>query len=110
MKDIIVIFTENNARILEGQKASAYFGRQDCLINPKIPQGIPPHHWKLEKGKIVEMSSDEKALRDSLHKAAPIPPFIPPLLPKRSIKLVQGVIISVITILCMVALKHLLKM
>lgn len=63
MNDTIVIFGTHSARIHHGKDGSL-FRSPECLINPKIPPGVPPHHWKNVNGQIVEMDSEEKAARD----------------------------------------------
>lgn len=58
--DIVVIFGENGARILHGQDGRKYIGAKNALVNPAIPPRVPPHHWKIQDGQIVEMSDGEK--------------------------------------------------
>lgn len=66
-KNFAVVFTENGARILKLKKGvdSRQFKQSDTrLLNPEIPRGVPPHYWKNVGGKIVEMTDEEKRLRD----------------------------------------------
>jgi hypothetical protein len=54
MKDFIVVFHPNGARIYKGPEAIAFYQDDpNALLNPKIPDGVPPHLWALEDGKIV---------------------------------------------------------
>lgn len=52
MSDFAVIFTEGNARLKYGD-LSAYRGKPNVLINPKIPSGVPPHLWCIRDGEIA---------------------------------------------------------
>ena len=51
----VVIWQSNGqVRIIHGINPSDYRGRMDCLIDPVIPRGIPPHQWiKHPNGYIV---------------------------------------------------------
>ncbi len=61
MKTKVVVFTSNNARILTNPSAHPEGG----LVNPDLSlvRGCPPHFWKLVHGKILPMTTPEKALR-----------------------------------------------
>lgn len=63
----VVIFTANNARILQVEDSDPYKSMSNALVDPDLKglRGIPPHHWKLVDGKVVEMTPVEKASRDS---------------------------------------------
>ena len=68
MKQKLVIFTTNNARILVGADPADYPG---ALVNPDLSavKGIAPHFWKLADGRIVPMSASEKQARLAEHAA-----------------------------------------
>lgn len=60
----VVIFTENNARIVTNPEDLDYFKRlPNALINPDFSKvkGIPPHFWKCVDGKLEAMSADERS-------------------------------------------------
>lgn len=69
-KNRVVIFSNGIPRILTGINPSDYLGVSNVVINPDLSKliGIPPHHWKLSDGQIVEMSDAEKKVI-SLHPA-----------------------------------------
>lgn len=96
----VVVFTSDNARVLEGQDPAKYQGRQDCLIDPKIPQGVPPHHWKLSKGQLVEMTDEEKSQRNLIHSLPEITSKHPRKTPIKTPKRAKAIIISIILITC----------
>ena len=64
MKTKVVVFTENNARILINPSPMPQAGPR-VFINPDLSavRGVAPHFWKVAHGKIVPMSRPEKALR-----------------------------------------------
>lgn len=66
MKNKIVIFTTNNARIVISDDVKKYKTMTNALINPDLSKvaGVPTHHWKLSGGKVAEMSRPEKVARD----------------------------------------------
>jgi hypothetical protein len=66
MNDVVVIFSDNNTRILSGVNGNDYSSNSNILINPIIPSGIPPHKWKLSHGKIVIHDEVEIQRRESL--------------------------------------------
>lgn len=63
-KTRVVIFTENNARILVNPLNVERFKEMpNAVVNPDLQhvKNIPPHFWKLtESGNIVPMSDEEK--------------------------------------------------
>jgi len=70
LKDICVIFLKNNARIIVGPD-SRVINREHSsvsLMNPNLDavKAIPPHYWKMSKGKIVPMNDLEKQVRDHM--------------------------------------------
>lgn len=54
MKDFYVVFGDNGARIVKGDKPAG-----ECLKNPSLAnvRGIAPHLWKLVNGEIVSSVS-----------------------------------------------------
>jgi hypothetical protein len=71
MKNKVVIFTKNNARVLTNPKnLDHYVGHPAALINPDLSlvAGEPPHFWKLDNGKIVPMTRPEKLERLEHHR------------------------------------------
>ena len=63
MENRVVIFDltgKNPPRILHGVNPSEYYKRNDAVVNPKFPRGVPPHQWKLVNGEIVAMDELEK--------------------------------------------------
>jgi hypothetical protein len=65
-KEFIVVFTKNNARIIMGGGMGAVGSSDRVVSSPDLSgvRGIPPHHWKLENGKIVPMDAKERSERD----------------------------------------------
>jgi len=63
---ITVVFTRNNARIIHGDAGKKYHGHSCVVVNPdlSVVKNVPPHFWKLSKGKIVPMNGVEKAIRN----------------------------------------------
>lgn len=61
----VVIFTENNARVLHVDDVTPFKDNPNAVINPdlKAVAGLPPHFWKFQDGKIVSMGRPEKVLR-----------------------------------------------
>lgn len=62
MSNFHVIFTENNARIYQGECTDH---KETCIHNPNLNAvaGIPPHLWKVVNGKIVPMTNGEMVVR-----------------------------------------------
>lgn len=62
----IVIFLEKNARILYTESETFYKGLPNVAINPDLSRvaGSPPHHWRLEGGKVVLHDQKERQKRD----------------------------------------------
>lgn len=69
MKRVAWIFDENNARVeKDPEKIKQLEGQPNVLINPNHPLGVPPHHWKLEDGKItVHDETEIKRREEFLH-------------------------------------------
>jgi hypothetical protein len=65
-KDFIVVFTQNNARIIMGGGMGAVGQSDKVVSNPDLSavRGIPPQYWKIVSGKVVPMSIPERASRD----------------------------------------------
>lgn len=66
-KNVVVIFTENNARIKVNPPDIGTLSMLDnCVINPDLQyvKGVSPHHWKRVGQKIVPMNSIERVFRD----------------------------------------------
>lgn len=64
----VVIFTENNARILcNPPNIEDYKRCANALIDPdlKAVAGVPPHLWKLIDGKAVIMDAAESKTRNT---------------------------------------------
>lgn len=61
----MVVFTENNARILHVDDISHLEPHPSIHINPnlKAVEGLPPHFWKVVDGKIVSMGGNERLQR-----------------------------------------------
>ena len=53
MDNIAVVFSKQGVRIYHGINPSDYVGRRDVLINPKFPNGIPPHLWEKKGNEIT---------------------------------------------------------
>lgn len=63
---ILVVFTENNARILKNPSNFEDLKTlKNVLVDPKLDEvsGLPPHFWKLQEGRIVAMNADEQKTR-----------------------------------------------
>jgi hypothetical protein len=69
----LVVFTPNGARVHEGASPSDIPATLPYLIDPKIPRGVPPHHWKLFENRIVQMTDEEKKKMDDRISRIPIP-------------------------------------
>lgn len=67
----IVIFTENNSRILRVADISHYICKANVVIDPDLSlvEGVPPHLWCLSEGKIVPMMEEMKVNRHEHIKA-----------------------------------------
>lgn len=63
----VVVFTENNARILYEESVAGWTGDPRALINPDLSSvhGVPPHFWKREGDGIVPMNEAEKLEREA---------------------------------------------
>ena len=68
MKNVIVVFTENSARIhVNPANAEELLAEPHALLNPDLSavKGLPPHLWKLSGNKIVPMSEAAQAVRQA---------------------------------------------
>jgi hypothetical protein len=66
----VVVFTKNNARILTNPLAIKVLERwENAVVDPDLSEmrGVPLEFWKLEDGKIVEMTRPEKLVRIAHH-------------------------------------------
>ncbi len=63
----VIVFTENNARILYVEDTAPYVDREDALIDPDLSkvQGLAPQHWKKGVGEVLPMGSQECVIRDT---------------------------------------------
>jgi hypothetical protein len=69
MKNVAVVFTSNNARILKNpDNLNDIQKYPNALINPDLSNVIntAPHHWKVVEGKIVPMDAAERLKRDQV--------------------------------------------
>ena len=67
MKDRIVVFTKNNARVLVGQDLpKRIHPKAKYVVNPDLSKvkGVPLHYWKLDGESICELTPFEKRLRN----------------------------------------------
>ena len=67
MRNIVVVFTENNARIItEPEDLSIYSSMPNALINPDLSSvvRVPPHLWKIDNGKIAPIEGKAKVTRE----------------------------------------------
>lgn len=64
MKDFIVVFGKDNARIIKGINPSDWQNVPGVAVNPDLSElkGIPPNHWKLVDSKIVSKPEEEKEI------------------------------------------------
>lgn len=65
-KEIAVVFTPTNARVLINPPNLAdLVSSGECILNPDMTyvKQVPPHFWKYESGCIVPMTAEEQALR-----------------------------------------------
>ncbi len=125
MSHKVVVFTENNARILiNPEHIELYADMPNAVIDPDLSGvvKVPPHLWKLQDGKIVKMGLRESINRikhidanganndlGSLPAPPPEPVIVPvvievkksikPLLIKISLYLLAAAMGSAITIL-----------
>jgi len=59
----VLIYNKQTGKIksyLKSVNTPDYLNRNDVIINPKIPKGVPLKFLKVENGKVVEMSQSEK--------------------------------------------------
>lgn len=61
----VVIFTENNARIVNVDDITPYQAMSNVLINPDITKltGLAPHFWKKSGNQLLPMTKSEQASR-----------------------------------------------
>lgn len=62
MKDFIVVFGDNGARIVKGINVEDWKNIPGVLINPDLSKlaGVPPHRWRLDSSTIVETQDASK--------------------------------------------------
>lgn len=68
----VVIFEGDNAKISHGDWSRGQLSSMSNIaIDPDLTAvgHSPPHHWKLENGKVVLHTPEECASRDALHRA-----------------------------------------
>jgi hypothetical protein len=65
VKNLCVVFTHNNARVIQTEDISRVHEYENVVINADLSYvaGVPPHFWKFENGFIVPMNHDEKKAR-----------------------------------------------
>lgn len=66
MKDVVVVLTRNNARlIVNPSDLDKFLGKQNVFINPDLTdlKGVPPHFWKAQRGRLVPMNALERRFR-----------------------------------------------
>jgi hypothetical protein len=69
MKPYLIVFTENNARIVKDPDAiEALKGKPNSYFKPDLSRvkGIPPHLWSVLDGEIVPMHEDHREERIKL--------------------------------------------
>ncbi len=68
-KHKVVLFLEQNARILTLSDPEPYRGIPYCVIDPDLSavKAHPPHYWQLIDGKVIPISNEEKIKRDAAH-------------------------------------------
>jgi hypothetical protein len=62
LDNVVVVFTENNARILHNpEDLSAYESMPNAVINPDLTGVIkvPPHLWQLKDGLVLRLHDSE---------------------------------------------------
>lgn len=83
--NIVVMFTDNNARVLRNPINLEYLKTLDnVLVNPNLSKvtGIPPHLWAKEGDSIRAMSEEESIERHKHHEVHGVlndihKPFVP---------------------------------
>lgn len=66
MKNKVVVFLKNNARVITNPESLDTFkDMENALINPtfKNVKGIPPHFWKIVRGELHSMGEAEQKER-----------------------------------------------
>lgn len=68
-KHKVVLFLEDNARIITTQDPKKYENVPYCLIDPDLTavKGHPPHYWRLVDGKVIPITNEEKIRRDAAY-------------------------------------------
>ena len=63
----VVVFTKHNARVLKGKRLDKDYSKENVLLDPDLSlvHGVPPQYWKREGDRIIEMSPEEKRIRDT---------------------------------------------
>jgi hypothetical protein len=69
MKNKIVYFGDKNAVIYTVESVKPFINNKDVLINPDLSgvDRLPPHHWKRDGYKVIEMTESEKKAVDLWH-------------------------------------------
>jgi hypothetical protein len=70
----VVVFTANNARIVELQGPQLHgflLEHPSAMVEPSLDAvaGLPPHYWKRAGNKIVPLTASEKIAVDQSHQA-----------------------------------------
>ena len=65
----VVVFTEDNARVLYTDTPQLWEHTPQAVIEPDLKEvtGVAPHFWKLVDGKVVPMNDVERASRKDYH-------------------------------------------
>lgn len=108
---IVVIFTENNARILRNPiELESLRAMDNTVINPDLTKltGIPPHLWKQSGDQIVPLTSKEIPKRiNHIDRNGLVNTFKIDLLPAKS-KILQTVIKYTLILILSVAVSYLI--
>lgn len=68
MKDFIVIFSENGAKIVKDPETiKKRKNDNNVLFNPTIPKSIPPHQW-VKDGDEIKVKTEGKDTKYSISK------------------------------------------
>ena len=67
MANVIIFDTETKRvkKYLKSVHTPDYSERADVIVNPSLPYGVAIKYWKVDNGKIVEMSQAEKDTIDT---------------------------------------------
>lgn len=66
----VVIFTEDNARVIYTETPQDWAQTPNVLIDPDLKEvtGVAPHFWKISGSEVVPMNDEERAARADYHK------------------------------------------